>query len=89
MMCEIAEERYESQEYEFTRTTLKDMAKNPAKYGPEQLARAMVSCPACDAPLEGSVYRPRCSSCTWDSEGTNSEGTNSEDEYGVHPLDHE
>lgn len=26
------------------------------------------SCPECNEGLEGSVYRPRCSSCPWDSE---------------------
>ena len=31
---------YERYEYEFTRTTLKDMQLNPQNYGPEQLRRA-------------------------------------------------
>jgi len=42
ILIEITEDLYESQSYEFTRTTLNDMAKNPTKYGPEQLARAMM-----------------------------------------------
>jgi hypothetical protein len=41
IMDDIAEEEFLKNEYEFTRTTLNDMAKNPEKYGPEQLARAM------------------------------------------------
>jgi len=67
MMDDIAEEKFQRHEYEFTRTTL----KNPTDY--------MVSCPLCNAGLAGSVYRPRCESCDWDSA----------DAYRQHPLDHE
>jgi len=79
MMDAISEEEFQKYEYEFTRTTLKDMAKNPSNYGPEQLARAMVSCPDCHGALAGSVYRPHCSECAWDYH----------DAYREHPLDHE
>jgi hypothetical protein len=67
ILIDIEETRYENQEYEFTRTTLRDMDEHPEKYGPEQRARAMVSCPVCDGALVGSVYRPHCESCSWDS----------------------
>jgi hypothetical protein len=82
ILLEIEEERYESQSYEFTRSTIKDMAKNPTDYPPGMRARAMVSCPVCDGALVGSVYRPHCESCSWDS----NDGHNA---YREHPLDHE
>jgi len=44
IMFGIEEDIYhDSYECEFTRTTLKDMEKNPTNYGPEQRARAMIS----------------------------------------------
>lgn len=79
IMHDIDEERYEAQEYEFTRTTLKDMAKNPSEYGPGMRALAGLGCPVCGEALSGSVYRPHCSECTWDSDAA----------YREHPLDHE
>jgi hypothetical protein len=42
MMDEIEEENFERYEYEFTRTTLRDMHEHPEKYGPEMRARAMI-----------------------------------------------
>ena len=81
MIMEIEDENFDRYEYEFTRTTLKDMAKNPTEYGPEQRARAMVSCPVCGEGLSGSFYSPRCSECASDSEDHNP--------YREHPLDHE
>jgi hypothetical protein len=83
ILDDIAEERFQEHEIQFTRTTLKDMAKNPQNYGPEQRARAMVCCPLCSGGLAGSVYRPHCSDCDWDSQ------TDFHDAYREHPLDHE
>ena len=81
MLDEIEEARfYNEHEIEFTRTTINDCMKNPQNYGPEMRARIMMSsCPECDKGLAGSVYRPRCESCSWDSN----------DAYREHPLDHE
>lgn len=79
MIMEIEEENFDRYEYEFTRTTLKDMDKNPTDYPPEMRARAMVSCPVCGDALAGSVYRPHCSECAWDSDAA----------FREHPLDHE
>jgi hypothetical protein len=42
MLMEIEEENFERYEYEFTRTTLRDMHEHPEKYGPEMRARAMI-----------------------------------------------
>ena len=65
----IKEERYYKEfEYEFTRTAINDCIKNPTKYGPEQRARMLGYCPDCKEGLAGSVYRPHCSVCPWDSE---------------------
>jgi len=79
ILDDIEEKEYEKYEYEFTRTTLRDMAENPSNYGREQLARALVCCPLCRSGLAGSVYRPHCSECDWDYD----------DAYREHPLDHE
>ena len=93
MLMEIEEERYQkSFEYDYTRKTMKEFVTNPEKYGPEQRASAMVSCPACGGSLAGSVYRPRCDSCPWDSEEVDhyeSEDDDCHDAYREHPLDHE
>ena len=75
ILDDIEEEDFEKYEYEFTRTTLNNMAKNTSAYGPT----AFVSCPLCRAGLAGSVYRPHCSECDWDYE----------DAYRQVPLDHE
>ena len=80
MIEDIQQQNYERYECEFTRTTIKDMAKNPTEYGPEMRARIMMSsCPDCGEGLAGSVYRPRCSDCDCDSDAA----------YREHPLDHE
>lgn len=79
MIMEIEEENFDRYEHEFTRTTLKDMEKNPTDYPPEMRARAMVSCPVCGDVLAGSVYRPHCPECDWDSDAA----------FREHPLDHE
>lgn len=81
IMYEIEDDIYHKfYECEFTRTTIKDMAKNPTEYGPEMRARIMMSsCPICGDALAGSVYRPHCSECAWDSDAA----------YREHPLDHE
>jgi len=42
MVDQIREGLYEAEEYEFTRTTLRDMHEHPEKYGPEQRARDMI-----------------------------------------------
>lgn len=82
IMFEIEEDIYHNfYECEFTSKTYKDMAKNPTEYGPEQLARAMMCCPDCGNDLSGSIYRPRCSDCDWNSDSHNA--------YREHPLDHE
>jgi len=83
MLDDIEEEKFQKLEYQFTRTTLKDMAKNPSNYGPQQRARAMVCCPVCQGALVGLVYSPHCGSCDWDSQD------DSHNAYRQHPLDHE
>ena len=79
ILIDIEEEKFERYEHEFTRTTLKNMDKNPSEYGPEQLTRAMVSCPICGDVLAGSVYRPHCPECDWDLDAA----------FREHPLNHE
>jgi hypothetical protein len=70
MLDAIKDDRYYKDfECEFTRATINDCIKNPANYGPEMRARIMMaSCPKCHEGLAGSVYRPRCSVCPWDSD---------------------
>jgi len=71
MLDDIKDDRYYKEfEYEFTRTTINDCIKNPTNYGPQMRARMLVSCPSCNEGLAGSVYRPRCSVCPWDSMGS-------------------
>jgi hypothetical protein len=83
ILDDIQEEEFQKNEYQFTRTTLKDMAKNPSQYGPQQRARAMVCCPLCSGALTGIAYRPSCSKCDWDYDN------DYHDAYRQHPLDHE
>ena len=62
-------------ECEFTRTTLKDMEKNPTKYGPEQLARAGIP-----------VNSHQSDEDDYEYDGYHSD---THDAYREHPLDHE
>ena len=55
--------------------------------------RSKCDCPVCGEALAGSVYRPHCSACKWDSEvfedDYESEDDDGDKAYGEYPRDHE
>jgi hypothetical protein len=78
ILNDIQEELYQkSFEYDYKSKTMKEIGTKSEDNGSEQ--GFLNACPACGGAFVGSVYRPHCESCSWDSN----------DAYKEHPLDHE